>query len=250
MSGHSKWSTIKRKKGANDSKRGKMFSKLIKEITVAAKEGGSGDPDSNPRLRLAIQNAKGANMPKDNIERAINKGIGTDAESYNESTFEGYAPNGVAVVVECLTDNHNRTVSSVRATFSKYNGSLGTTGSLDFIFDRKGVFTFPASEDFDQEEFELAHQKIVIQALKDFLPDEIIQKSKHGFGLPFGMWSLSHPPLRDLVNNSLEQFGSRGILREKYIQELQRQHREVHPTYFGKMVWVILMLEQWLQAHQ
>mgnify|MGYP001552987782 FL=1 len=88
------------------------------------------------------------------------------------------------------------------------------------------------------------------QALKDFLPDEIIQKSKHGFGLPFGMWSLSHPPLRDLVNSSLEQFGSRGILREKYIQELQRQHREVHPTYFGKMVWVILMLEQWLQAHQ
>ena len=88
------------------------------------------------------------------------------------------------------------------------------------------------------------------QALKDFLPDEIIQKSKHGFGLPFGMWSLSHPPLRDIVHNSLEQFGSRGILREKYIQELQRQHREVHPTYFGKMVWVILMLEQWLQAHQ
>ena len=155
MSGHSKWSTIKRKKGANDAKRGKMFSKLIKEITVAAKEGGSGDPDTNPRLRLAIQNAKGANMPKDNIDRAIKKGTGSDAESYNESTFEGYAPNGVAVVVECLTDNNNRTVSAVRSTFTKYNGSLGTTGSLDFIFDRKGVFTFPANEDFDQEEFEL-----------------------------------------------------------------------------------------------
>ena len=155
MSGHSKWSTIKRKKGANDARRGKLFSILIKEITVAAKEGGSGDPETNPRLRLAIQNAKGANMPKDNIERAIKKGTGSDAESYAEVTFEGYAPNGVAVFVECLTDNNNRTVSGIRSIFSKYDGSLSTHGSLDFIFDRKGIFTFPVLDNFNQEEFEL-----------------------------------------------------------------------------------------------
>lgn len=139
MSGHSKWSTIKRKKGALDAKRSKIFSKLSKEITVAAKEGGSSDVDLNPRLRLAVQNAKGVNMPKDVIQRAINK-ADKDASSFEESTFEGYAPHGIAVIVECLSENNNRTVSSVRATFNKYNGSLGTNGSLSFIFERKGVF--------------------------------------------------------------------------------------------------------------
>ena len=129
MSGHNKWSTIKRKKGAADAKRGKMFTKVIKEIIIAAKEGG-GDPDLNPRLRLAIQNAKGVNMPKDNIERAIKKATGADSVSYLETTFEGYAPGGIAVFVECLTDNNNRTVASVRSTFNKYGGSLGTNGSL------------------------------------------------------------------------------------------------------------------------
>ncbi len=155
MSGHSKWSTIKRKKGAADAKRGKMFSRISKEITVAVKEGNSGDPESNPRLRLAIQNAKGANMPKDNVERAIKKGLGGDANSYIEQTFEGYGASGVAVFVECLTDNQNRTVQEVRAAFSKYDGSLGTNGSLEFIFDRKGVFAFPVPEGVDMEEFEL-----------------------------------------------------------------------------------------------
>lgn len=155
MSGHSKWSTIKRKKGALDARRGKMFSKLSKEITVAAKEGGSGDLEMNPRLRLAVQNAKGANMPKDNIERAINKGTGGSGEQYFELTYEGYAPNGVAVFVECMTDNQNRTVSAVRAAFNKYSGSLGTNGSLEFIFDRKGIFNLPRPEGMDLEEFEL-----------------------------------------------------------------------------------------------
>ena len=129
MSGHSKWSTIKRKKGAADAKRGKIFSRLSKEITVAVKEGGGGDPEGNPRLRMAIQNAKGANMPKDNIERAIKKGTGGDANSYIEQTFEGYGPFGIAVFVECLTDNQNRTVQEVRAGFTKSGGSLGTNGS-------------------------------------------------------------------------------------------------------------------------
>ncbi len=154
MSGHSKWSTIKRKKGALDAKRGKIFTRLIKEIHVAVREGGS-DQEANPRLRLAIQNAKGVNMPKDNIERAIKKGAGSDAEDYAEVTFEGYAPGGVAVFIECLTDNNNRTVSNIRAIFNKKGGSLGTNGSLSFIFDRKGIFTIPKAEVKDMEAFEL-----------------------------------------------------------------------------------------------
>jgi YebC/PmpR family DNA-binding regulatory protein len=152
MSGHSKWSTIKRKKGALDAKRGKIFSRIVKEISIAVKEGGP-DPEANPRLRLAIQNAKGANMPKDNVDRAISK-ADKDGESLQESTFEGYAPNGVAVFIECLTDNNQRTVSNVRSVFNKRGGNLGTNGSLSFIFDRKGVFTVKRGS-LDPEEFEL-----------------------------------------------------------------------------------------------
>lgn len=155
MSGHSKWSTIKRKKGAIDARRGKIFTKLIKEISIATKEGGSSDPDSNPRLRLAIQNAKGANMPKDNIERAIKKASGAEADQYEEVTYEGYATHGVAVFVECVTDNLNRTVAAVRAAFNKYGGSLGTNGSLEFIFDRKGVFTLQIPGNFEEDGFML-----------------------------------------------------------------------------------------------
>jgi YebC/PmpR family DNA-binding regulatory protein len=145
MSGHNKWSTIKRKKGALDAKRSKAFSKIIKDITVAVKESGT-DPDCNPRLRLAISNAKGVNMPKDNIARAISKASDKDASSYVEVSYEGYANFGVAVFVECLSDNVQRTVSNVRSYFNKYNGSLGTNGSLLFLFDRKGVFAVPQSD--------------------------------------------------------------------------------------------------------
>lgn len=154
MSGHSKWSTIKRKKGALDSKRSKIFSKIIKEITIAVKENGP-DPEGNPRLRMAILNAKGASMPKDNIERAISKGKDKDGASFTEVTYEGYLANGIAVYVECSTDNVQRTVSNVRAIFNKYNGSLGTTGSLSFLFDRKGVFQIPKKDEMDLDEFEL-----------------------------------------------------------------------------------------------
>ena len=154
MSGHSKWSTIKRKKGALDAKRSKIFSKLIKEITVAVKEGGGADPDGNPRLRMAITNAKGVSMPKDNIERAINKGKDKDSASFTELTYEGYLPNGIAVYVECTTDNTQRTVSNVRAIFTRAGGSLSTNGSLSFIFDRKGIFLVPKG-DLDQDEFEM-----------------------------------------------------------------------------------------------
>lgn len=153
MSGHSKWSTIKRRKGAQDAKRSKIFSKIIKEITVAVKEGGP-DPEANPRLRLAIANAKGASMPKDNIERAINKGSDKNAASFTEITYEGYLPHGIAVYVECTTDNQQRTVSNIRAIFNKYSGNLSTKGSLSYLFDRKGVFTIPKG-DLNTEEFEL-----------------------------------------------------------------------------------------------
>lgn len=153
MSGHSKWSTIKRKKGALDAKRSKIFSKIIKDINIAVKESGP-DPESNPRLRLAIANAKGVNMPKDNIARAINKASDKDAANFTETTYEGYAPNGIAVYVECTTDNVQRTVANVRSYFNKFGGSLGTNGSLSFLFDRKGVFTVPKA-DIDQDAFEM-----------------------------------------------------------------------------------------------
>jgi YebC/PmpR family DNA-binding regulatory protein len=152
MSGHSKWSTIKRKKGANDAKRGKMFTKLIKEITIAAETGGP-DPEANPRLRSAIQTAKGMNMPKDNIHRAIKK-ANRDASSFQEVTYEGYLPHGIAVFVECMTDNTNRTVSNIRSVFNKRGGNLGTNGSLSFLFDRKGIITVPKG-DLDPDAFEL-----------------------------------------------------------------------------------------------
>ncbi len=138
MSGHSKWSTIKHRKGAQDAKRGKIFTKLIKEITIAARDGG-GDPDANPRLRTAVSNAKAQSMPKDNIERAIKKGTGDlDGVNYEEIIFEGYGPNNVAVIVEVLTDNRNRSVSFVRSAFGKLGGNLGATNSVQYMFDRIG----------------------------------------------------------------------------------------------------------------
>jgi YebC/PmpR family DNA-binding regulatory protein len=150
MSGHSKWSTIKRKKGATDAKRGKTFTKLIKEITVAARMGG-GDPNANPRLRTAIAAAKTENMPKDNIERAIKKGTGAlEGISYEEVYYEGYGPGGAAVLVESFTDNKNRTVADVRYLFSKSGGSLGEAGCVAWMFEKKGLFVFQ-KEDVDEE---------------------------------------------------------------------------------------------------
>ncbi len=153
MAGHSKWANIKHRKGAQDKKRSKIFTRLLKEIAVATKEGGA-DPDANPRLRLAIQNAKKANVPKDNISKQIDKGAGADGTTYEESTFEGYAPHGVAVFIECLSDNNNRTVSNVRSHFNKYNGSLGKNGSVDYLFERKGVFIIKA-EGLDEDDLTL-----------------------------------------------------------------------------------------------
>jgi len=145
MSGHSKWATIRRKKGALDAKRGKMFTTLIKEIQIAAKNGG-GDEDSNPRLRTAIAAAKAANMPNENIKRAIQRGTGElPGVTYEELSYEGYGPGGVAILVECMTDNKQRTVAEVRHIFTKYNGALGENGAVAWMFDTKGVLTFDAS---------------------------------------------------------------------------------------------------------
>jgi len=150
MSGHSKWANIKHRKGAQDAKRGKIFTKLIKEITIAAKIGG-GDLEGNPRLRTAVDKAKNENMPKDTIERAVKKGTGDlDGVNYEEGTFEGYGPGGVAVIVEFMTDNRTRTVADVRHIFTKHNGNLGVSGSVSFLFDRKGLISFDTDNDFDK----------------------------------------------------------------------------------------------------
>ena len=156
MAGHNKWSKIKRKKGVNDAKRGALFTKLIREITVAARDGG-GDPEYNARLRLAVDTSKANSMPAENIERAIKKGTGElEGVNYEETSYEGYGPGGVALFIECLTDNTNRTVADVRHALMKFDGSLGTDGSVAWQFDRKGVFTIDASRYSEDSVFEAA----------------------------------------------------------------------------------------------
>ncbi len=158
MSGHSKWSTIKRKKGAADAKRGQLFTRLAREISIAARQGG-GDPDVNFRLRLAIDRARTNNMPKDNIERAIQKGTGEGkdgAAQIEEVMYEGYAPHGVAMLIECVTDNRNRAVAEIRHTLTRFGGSMGETGSVGWQFNRLAYFSFPLAEHDQDKIFELA----------------------------------------------------------------------------------------------
>ena len=206
MAGHNKWSKVKRKKGVLDAKRGKIFSRIIKEISVAVKEGKSGEPEFNPRLRMAISNAKGANMPKENMERAIKKALDSSSESLLETNYEGYAPGGVAVFVECTTDNLNRTISNVRSTFNKYAGSLATSGSVDFLFDRKGIFildsTLVSLEDIELDlidggaediEFDSEENQIVITvAFEDF---GNMQKKLESLSIDSKSASLEREPL-------------------------------------------------------
>lgn len=211
MSGHSKWSTIKRKKGANDAKRGKLFTKLIKEITVAACEGGT-DVDANPRLRAAVQNAKGMNMPKDTIQRAINK-ADRDNSSFIELSFEGMLPHGIGVFVDCLTDNRNRTISNVRSIFNKRGGNLGTNGSLSYMFERKGIISL-AKGDLDPEEFELELIDAGIEEIE--LEEDVfmittpmeefhnVQKKIQEMGLEPDSAELQRVP-NDVVDLSLQQ---------------------------------------------
>jgi len=157
MSGHSKWHTIKHKKGALDAKRGKIFTKMIKEITVAARTGGSGDVDSNARLRKAVNDAKAQNMPNDTIDRAIKRGMGEiEGASYDEVVYEGYGPNGVAVMVEAMTDNRNRTVAEIRHIFSKNGGNMGEAGSVGWMFDKKGYIVVDKAAKSEEELFDIA----------------------------------------------------------------------------------------------
>lgn len=157
MAGHSKWANIKHRKGAQDKRRSKLFTKVLKEINVAIKENNNnGDPNTNAALRNALLNARGVNMPKDNVERAIKKATGADADNYEFLSFEGYGPHGIAFFIECMTNNTNRTVANVRSIFNKNNGSLGVNGSLEFLFQRNGVFTIEKTTlNWDIEDLQL-----------------------------------------------------------------------------------------------
>ncbi len=167
MSGHSKWHSIKHKKAATDAKRGKIFTRIIKEITVAAKMGG-GDPESNPRLRTAVDAAKSVNMPNDNIKKAIQRGTGElEGVNYEEAVYEGYGPGGVAVIVDCLTDNKNRTVAEIRFTFGKHNGNLGESGCVGWMFSKKGMIIINKDKTTEDELME-----IVLESGGDDIRDE------------------------------------------------------------------------------
>ena len=206
MAGHSKWANIRHRKGAKDAKRGKIFTKLLKEITVAVKSAGP-DPDSNPRLRLAIQTARGQNVPKDNIDKAVKKASGEKGSALEEATFEGYGPEGSALFVECATDNKARTVGNVRSYFKKFGGNLGKDGCLEFVFSRKGIFTFPAPSKCDEEELtlslidagaedvELEDGTItVISAMEDYGP---VTKNLQDMELEIGEAGLQRLPLEE-----------------------------------------------------
>ncbi|MCB0665006.1 MAG: YebC/PmpR family DNA-binding transcriptional regulator [Saprospiraceae bacterium] len=205
MAGHNKWSKIKRKKGATDAKRSKEFSRILKEITIAVREGQSGDPDFNPRLRTALINAKGVNLPKENIERAISKALDTSQESMYEPTYEGYGPGGVAIFVECATDNLNRTISSVRAVFNKKGGNLSTSGSVDFLFDRKGIFILPIGEqdpealeleliDANAQEMEFDAESKELTVVVNFEDFGLMQKKLEALGLEATSSTLERIP--------------------------------------------------------
>ncbi|MBW2709006.1 MAG: YebC/PmpR family DNA-binding transcriptional regulator [Deltaproteobacteria bacterium] len=203
MSGHSKWSTIKHKKGAADAKRGKVFTKLIKEITVAARMGG-GDPEGNPRLRTAISAARAENMPKDNIERGIKKGTGElEGVAYEEASYDGYGPGGAAVLVDCLTDNKNRSVADIKHLFERYGGNLGEPGCVTWIFDQRGLIVFEkdqvdeeqlidlaleaGAEDVKEEETEFE----VVTAPSDF---ETVKKAIDDAGLSYTLAEVTKIP--------------------------------------------------------
>ena len=190
MAGHSKWANIKHRKGAQDKKRGKLFTRCIKDIYVAVKEGGD-DINCNPRLKTAIQNAKGVNMPKDTIERAIKKASSKDSESYIETTYEGYGPSGIAFFIECTTDNINRTVANIRAIFNKFNGELGKNRSLEFLFNRVGVFELERDESLNDEKLEMS---LIDGGLEEF---EVVEKS-YFFSTSFENFGLMQKKLDEL----------------------------------------------------
>ena len=191
MAGHSKWANIQHRKGAQDKKRGKLFTKLIREITVAARAGG-GDADANPRLRLAIDKAKGQSMPKDNIERAIKRGSGElDGSDYEEILYEGYGPGGVAVMVDCLTDNRNRTVADVRHAFTKFGGNLGADGSVAYLFNKVGLVSY--STDINEEQ--------LMEAAIDAGAEDVISNADGSIDV------LTEPSEFEMLKGKLESIG-------------------------------------------
>lgn len=234
MSGHSKWSSIKHKKGATDAKRGKIFTKLIKEITVAARLGGS-DSDGNPRLRAAIAAAKAENMPKENIERGIKKGTGElEGVSYEEANYEGYGPGGVAVLVDCLTDNKNRTVADVKHLFERHGGNLGEPGCVAWMFEKKGLIVFEkekideeqlldlaleaGAEDVNEQETEFE----VIVSLSDF---EAVKKAVDEAELPYTFSEVTMIP-----KNTVEVEGKKAQQILNLMQALE-DHDDISHVY-------------------
>lgn len=234
MSGHSKWATIKRKKGKLDAQRGRMFTKLIKEISIAARNGG-GDPDSNPRLRTAIQTAKAANMPQDNIKKAIQKGTGElPGVTYEETTYEGYGPGGVAVILETVTDNKNRTVAEIRHLFSKYNGNLGETGCVGWMFDKRGQILI-SKDKVDEEKLmdlvleagadDLVGQEDMFEVITPFEKFEAVKAAVEGAGIEYNEANIDMLP-----QSTVKLEGSKAESMMKLMMSLE-EHDDVQNVY-------------------
>lgn len=234
MSGHNKWSTIKHKKGAADAKRGKIFSKIIKEITIAARMGG-GDPEGNPRLRTVLNAARNANMPKDNIDRAIKRGTGEIAGvTYEEITYEGYGPGGVAVLVEAFTDNKNRTVAEIRHIFDKYNGNLGESGCVNWIFEKKGVIDIPAQGLTEDQVMELALENgaqdvkmedDMFEITTDPSEFEVVRKAVEDMG-----WKIEDASITMIPQNSVKLEGKKAEQMLKMMDVLD-DHDDLQNVY-------------------
>jgi len=234
MSGHSKWHSIKHKKGAVDAKRGKVFTKLIKEITVATRMGGK-DPESNARLRAAIAAAKAENMPKENIERGIKKGTGElEGSTYEEATYEGYGPGGVAVLVEVLTDNKNRTVAEVRHLFERHGGSLGAAGCVAWMFSQKGLIVFPKDRTDEEKLFDVAleagaedikEEEKEFEVLTEPSLFEQVKTAVEGTGLTYALAEITMIPQ---TTTSLEGKNAQQMLT---LMELLEDNDDVNHVY-------------------
>ena len=225
MAGHSKWANIQHRKGAQDKKRGKLFTKLIREITIAAKMGGS-DLDANPRLRLAVDKAKSQSMPKDNIERAVKRGAGeTEGADYLEIRYEGYGPGGTAVMVDCLTDNRNRSVAEVRHAFTKFGGNLGADGSVGYLFNQVGQLLFPAGSDED----------VVMEAAIEAGAEDVIVDDDGSIEV------LTDPGEFETVRDAMREAGLKADSAEVTMRASTSASLEVKEA--GSMVKMLEMLE-------
>lgn len=226
MSGHNKWSKIKRAKGAADAKRSKQWSNILKQVAIAVREGGS-DPDSNPRLRLLVQNARGVNMPKDTLQRTISKANDKDAAQMQELTFECHVNHGIALFIEALSDNNNRTVANVKSIMNKYGGTLETNGSLSFLFDRKGVFVIPRKADMNIEELEM---ELIDGGLEEMEVEDdylTLYTAYEDFG------------------NMVKMLEEKGIECESAeLQRIPNTTRQIEPESIKKVLKVISLLEE------